>query len=101
MPVPFRGTVRISSFNSMVVANLRSRYNERGDFSVHVSATNDIGAIADADVVYVLRMQRERMEQGANYVPSLREYSALWCVTPPGIGSSPARPRRRPVNRLA
>src|SRR5690242_4599365 len=42
----------------------------------------DIGAIADADVVYVLRMQRERMDEGANFVPSLREYSARWCVTP-------------------
>jgi aspartate carbamoyltransferase catalytic subunit len=41
----------------------------------------DIGAIRDADVVYVLRMQQERMEEGANYVPSLREYSARWCVT--------------------
>ena len=29
----------------------------------------DIDAIRDADVVYVLRMQRERMEEGANYVP--------------------------------
>jgi aspartate carbamoyltransferase catalytic subunit len=42
----------------------------------------DIAAIADADVVYVLRMQRERMDEGANFVPSLREYSARWCVTP-------------------
>ena len=42
----------------------------------------DIGAIADADVVYVLRMQRERMEEGANFVPSLREYTARWGVTP-------------------
>jgi len=37
--------------------------------------------IADADVVYVLRMQRERMLEGANYVPSLREYTARWGVT--------------------
>jgi aspartate carbamoyltransferase catalytic subunit len=42
----------------------------------------DIEAIASADVVYVLRMQRERMEEGANYVPSMREYTARWCVTP-------------------
>src|SRR5216110_2904350 len=33
--------------------------------------TSDIGAIRDADVVYVLRMQSERMQAGANYVPSL------------------------------
>ena len=30
----------------------------------------DIETIKDADVVYVLRMQRERMEEGANYVPT-------------------------------
>ena len=33
-------------------------------------------------MVYVLRMQRERMLEGANYVPSLREYAARWGVTP-------------------
>ncbi|HEX5449102.1 MAG TPA: aspartate carbamoyltransferase catalytic subunit, partial [Gaiellaceae bacterium] len=44
--------------------------------------THDISAIADADVVYVLRMQRERMLAGANFVPSLREYTARWGVTP-------------------
>jgi aspartate carbamoyltransferase catalytic subunit len=44
-------------------------------------ATIDIGAIAAADVVYVLRMQQERMLAGANYVPSLREYAARWGVT--------------------
>ena len=31
--------------------------------------TTEIGAIADADVVYVLRMQQERMLAGANFVP--------------------------------
>jgi aspartate carbamoyltransferase catalytic subunit len=44
-------------------------------------SSHDVGAIADADVVYVLRMQRERMLEGANYVPSLREYTARWGVT--------------------
>jgi aspartate carbamoyltransferase catalytic subunit len=41
----------------------------------------DIEAIRDADVVYVLRMQQERMEAGSNFVPSLREYTARWGVT--------------------
>src|SRR5205823_2968848 len=45
-------------------------------------ATTDISAIRDADVVYVLRMQSERMQAGSNFVPSLREYTALWGVTP-------------------
>ena len=38
--------------------------------------------VADVDVVYVLRMQSERMEAGAAFVPSLREYTALYGVTP-------------------
>ena len=42
------------------------------------TAIADIGA---ADVVYVLRMQRERMDAGAAYVPSLREYASEWGVT--------------------
>src|SRR5205807_1529355 len=53
--------------------------------------SHDIGAIADADVVYVLRMQRERMLEGANFVPSLREYTARWGVT---------RERLRPGQRV-
>ena len=64
--------------------------------------SSDIGAIAAADVVYVLRMQRERMLPGAAYVPSLREYAAEWGVTPgrlrPRAGRhapGPDEPRRR------
>jgi aspartate carbamoyltransferase catalytic subunit len=41
----------------------------------------DIQAIGDADVIYVLRMQRERMLEGANFVPSLREYTSRWGIT--------------------
>jgi aspartate carbamoyltransferase catalytic subunit len=54
----------------------------RGIEAIGCETSTDIGAIAAADVVYVLRMQRERMEEGANYVPSLREYTARWGVTP-------------------
>jgi aspartate carbamoyltransferase catalytic subunit len=61
--------------------------------------THDIGAIADADVVYVLRMQRERMEQGANFVPSLREYSARWCVTPERLREGQRVMHPGPMNR--
>jgi aspartate carbamoyltransferase catalytic subunit len=59
----------------------------------------DIGAIADADIVYVLRMQRERMEEGANYVPSLREYSARWCVTPERLRPGQRVMHPGPMNR--
>ncbi len=53
----------------------------RGIEATGVRVDHDIRAIKDADVVYVLRMQRERMLPGAAYVPSLREYSARWGVT--------------------
>jgi len=59
----------------------------------------DIGAIADADVVYVLRMQRERMDEGANFVPSLREYSARWCVTPERLRPGQKVMHPGPMNR--
>ena len=74
----------------------------RGIEAMGCSVSTDIGAIAAADVVYVLRMQRERMEAGANYLPSLREYSARWGVTPErlrpgpeGDAPRPDEPRRR------
>ncbi|HET8605435.1 MAG TPA: aspartate carbamoyltransferase catalytic subunit [Gaiellaceae bacterium] len=53
----------------------------RGIEALGVDVSYEIDAIRDADLVYVLRMQRERMLAGANYVPSLREYSARWGVT--------------------
>ena len=57
----------------------------------------DVAAIADADVVYVLRMQRERME--AAYVPSLREYAARWGVTPERLRRGQKVMHPGPVNR--
>ena len=53
----------------------------RGIEATGVRVSSDIRAIAEADVVYVLRMQRERMLAGAAYVPTLREYTARWGVT--------------------
>jgi len=53
----------------------------RGIEAMGCETTTDIAAIGAADVVYLLRMQRERMEEGANFVPSLREYAARWGVT--------------------
>src|SRR3954465_10189732 len=61
--------------------------------------SHDIGSIADADVVYVLRMQRERMAEGANYVPSLREYTARWGVTPERIRPGQKVMHPGPMNR--
>jgi aspartate carbamoyltransferase catalytic subunit len=53
----------------------------RGIEATGVSVSYEIGDIAAADVVYVLRMQRERMLPGEAYVPSLREYTLRYGVT--------------------
>src|SRR5437870_10280518 len=53
----------------------------RGIEALGCETSTEIETIAAADVVYVLRMQRERMDVGANFVPSLREYAARWGVT--------------------
>ena len=61
--------------------------------------SHDIAAIADADVVYVLRMQRERMLEGANFVPSLREYTARWGITPERLRDGQRVMHPGPMNR--
>jgi aspartate carbamoyltransferase catalytic subunit len=71
----------------------------RGIEAMGCSVSTDIGAIAGADVVYVLRMQRERMEAGANYVPSLREYTARWGVTPERLRPGQKVMHPGPMNR--
>jgi aspartate carbamoyltransferase catalytic subunit len=59
----------------------------------------DLAAIEAADVVYVLRMQRERMLEGANYVPSLREYTARWGITPARLRPGQKVMHPGPMNR--
>ena len=71
----------------------------RGIEEMGCEATTDIGAIAAADIVYVLRMQRERMQEGANYVPSLREYTELWGVTPERLRPGQKVMHPGPMNR--
>ena len=71
----------------------------RGIETMGCGVAHSIEAIRDADVVYVLRMQRERMLAGENYVPSLREYTARW-----GVSRERLRPGQRvmhpgPMNR--
>jgi aspartate carbamoyltransferase catalytic subunit len=71
----------------------------RGIEAMGCETSSEIGAITDADVVYVLRMQRERMEEGANYVPSLREYTARWGVTPARLRPGQKVMHPGPMNR--
>jgi aspartate carbamoyltransferase catalytic subunit len=59
----------------------------------------DVASIGSADVVYVLRMQGERMLEGANYVPSLREYTARWGITPERLRSGQKVMHPGPMNR--
>jgi aspartate carbamoyltransferase catalytic subunit len=71
----------------------------RGVEAMGCETSTEIGAIAAADVVYVLRMQRERMLEGANHVPSLREYSELWGVTPERLRAGQKVMHPGPMNR--
>ena len=71
----------------------------RGIEAMGCETTTEIAAIGAADVVYVLRMQRERMQEGANYVPSLREYSARWGVTPERLRPGQKVMHPGPMNR--
>jgi aspartate carbamoyltransferase catalytic subunit len=71
----------------------------RGIEALGCEISTDIDAISAADVVYVLRMQRERMLEGANYVPSLREYSERWGVTPERLRPGQKIMHPGPMNR--
>src|SRR3989442_10620997 len=71
----------------------------RGIEAMGCETTTDIVAIKAADIVYVLRMQRERMDEGANFVPSLREYTARWGVTPERIREGQKIMHPGPMNR--
>ena len=69
----------------------------RGIEALGCATATEIGAIADADVVYVLRMQRERMESA--FVPSLREYAARWGITPERLRPGQKVMHPGPINR--
>jgi aspartate carbamoyltransferase catalytic subunit len=71
----------------------------RGIEALGCEVSHSIDAIRDADVVYVLRMQRERMLAGANYVPSLREYTARWGVTAERLRAGQKVMHPGPMNR--
>ena len=65
--------------------------------SLGCEVSHDISSIADADVVYVLRMQHERM--GDAFVPSLREYTALYGITPARVREGQVVMHPGPMNR--
>jgi aspartate carbamoyltransferase catalytic subunit len=57
----------------------------------------EIEGVADADVVYALRMQRERMRE--SFVPSLREYAARYQIDSRRLGPRQLLMHPGPVNR--
>ncbi len=59
--------------------------------------SHDVAATVDADIVYVLRMQHERM--GDAFVPSLREYTALYGITPERVRDGQFVMHPGPMNR--
>jgi aspartate carbamoyltransferase catalytic subunit len=71
----------------------------RGIEALGCSVSYDIDAIGSADVVYVLRMQNERMEKGQAYLPSLREYAARWGITPERLRPGQKVMHPGPMNR--
>ena len=71
----------------------------RGIEALGCSVSYDIDAIAAADVVYVLRMQNERMEKGQAYLPSIREYAAHWGITPARLRPGQKIMHPGPMNR--
>jgi aspartate carbamoyltransferase catalytic subunit len=71
----------------------------RGIEALGCDVATDIAAASAADVVYVLRMQRERMAPGEAYVPSLREYTALYGITPERVRPGQVVMHPGPMNR--
>jgi aspartate carbamoyltransferase catalytic subunit len=69
----------------------------RGIEALGCEVSTDVAATAAADVVYVLRVQRERMEDA--FVPSLREYAALYGITPERVRRGQLVMHPGPMNR--
>ena len=71
----------------------------RGIEVLGCDVSTDVADAADADVVYVLRMQQERMAPGEAFVPSLREYTALYGITPERVRPGQVVMHPGPMNR--
>lgn len=69
----------------------------RGIETLGCEAVTTLDRLSEADVVYVLRMQRERMTEA--YVPSLREYAAAYQIGPTRLAPGQVVMHPGPVNR--
>ena len=69
----------------------------RGAEALGCEISYDLDALGEADVVYALRMQRERMSE--SFVPSLREYAARYQIDSRRLGPRQLLMHPGPVNR--
>jgi aspartate carbamoyltransferase catalytic subunit len=60
---------------------------------------NDLSALDDVDVIYLLRMQLERAKGKIPPVPSLREYSRVWGLSPYRVKPGQKVMHPGPINR--
>jgi len=67
------------------------------DGALGCRVTHDLDALGEADVVYALRMQRERMSE--SFVPSIREYAARYGIDSRRLGPRQLLMHPGPVNR--
>jgi aspartate carbamoyltransferase catalytic subunit len=69
------------------------------DFSeaLGCEVAHDLSGLGEADVVYALRMQRERMAE--SFVPSIREYAARYQIDSRRLGPRQLLMHPGPVNR--
>jgi aspartate carbamoyltransferase catalytic subunit len=67
--------------------------------SLGVRVTHDLADLGQADIVYLLRMQLERQQPGANFIPSLREYAALYGMTRERLRTGQKVMHPGPINR--
>ena len=69
----------------------------RGIEALGCEISYDLGRLGEADVVYALRMQRERMSE--SFVPSLREYASYYQIDSRRLGPRQLLMHPGPVNR--
>jgi aspartate carbamoyltransferase catalytic subunit len=70
----------------------------RGAESFGVNISHSLDSLADVDVIYLLRMQKERHE-AANFMPSMREYITNFCVGREHVGKGQKVLHPGPINR--
>jgi aspartate carbamoyltransferase catalytic subunit len=61
------------------------------------AVTHDLAGLPEADIVYVLRLQRERMREA--FLPSIREYATHFQVNARNLGPRQLLMHPGPVNR--